>query len=363
MRTRCSRRCGKATEKIKIYFSSKNGDKKIKMKAVLISDKKKNLSDVYSEYTVKRIGGLTELDTASYTKEDVLMNKERFSDTEYIFSTWGMPSFTKEEIEEYFPSLKCVFYSAGSVQSFARPFLESKIKVFSAWAANAVPVAEYTLAQILLANKGFFTHTYLMDHGMQKQARALKNEYPGNFGEKIGIIGVGMIGSLVAKKLKDYRLEVLAFDPFLPEERAVELGVRLCSLEELFSSCRVVSNHLANNAETKGMLNYDLFSKMLPHSTFLNTGRGAQVVEDDLVRLLEERPDVTAVLDVTYPEPARDDHKFYSLANCFLTPHIAGSLGNEVHRMSEYMADEFEKYLSGEVCRYEVSLSMLETMA
>ena len=206
-------------------------------------------------------------------------------------------------------------------------------------------------------------NTYLMNEKKVKEARALKVVYPGNFEEKIGIIGVGMIGSMVAERLKDYRVEVLGFDPFLPAKRAEELNIKLCSLEEIFSTCRVVSNHLANNEQTKGMLNYSLFSKMLPYSTFLNTGRGAQVIEDDLTRLLEERPDVTAVLDVTYPEPAPLEHKFYTLPNCFLTPHIAGSLGNEVHRMSEYMLSEFEKYISGETCRYEVSFDMLERMA
>ena len=103
---------------------------------------------------------------------------------------------------------------------------------------------------------------------------------------------------------------------------------------------------------------------MIPYSTFINTGRGAQLVEADLVRILEERADLTAVLDVTDPkEPPERDHPFYSLPNCFLTPHIAGSLGSEVVRMAEYMAEEFEAYLKGEPTRYEVSLKMLETMA
>ena len=99
------------------------------------------------------------------------------------------------------------------------------------------------------------------------------------------------------------------------------------------------------------------------YATFINTGRGAQVVEGDLVKALTERPDLTAVLDVTDPEPSPLDHAFYTLPNCFLTPHIAGSLGTELTRMAEYMADEYEKYISGISCRYEVTLQMLETMA
>ena len=141
------------------------------------------------------------------------------------------------------------------------------------------------------------------------------------------------------------------------------LGVTLCSLEELFSTCTVVSNHLANNEQTRGMLNGALFSSMRPYATFLNTGRGAQVVEDDLVDVLTARPDLTAVLDVTYPEPPAEGHAFYSLPNCVLTPHIAGSSGDEVHRMAEYMKDEFDRLIAGEACRYEVNLKMLETMA
>ena len=111
------------------------------------------------------------------------------------------------------------------------------------------------------------------------------------------------------------------------------------------------------------MLNYDLFSRMGDHASFINTGRGAQIVEDDLFRILKERPDITALLDVTVTEPPEDSSEFYKLKNCFLTPHIAGSSGNEVHRMAEYMKDEFEKFGSGNGCLYEVTLDMLKTMS
>ena len=196
-----------------------------------------------------------------------------------------------------------------------------------------------------------------------KESRALNSIYPGNYDVKVGLIGCGMIGSMVAEMLKNFKLEVLVFDPFLSADKAASLGVRVTNLDEIFSTCQTVSNHLANNAQTKSMLNYSHFSKMLPYATFLNTGRGAQVVEDDLVRALTERPDLTAVLDVTYPEPAPLEHAFYSLPNCFLTPHIAGSLGNEVHRMAEYMYEEFIRYVGGEPNKYEVTEKMLETMA
>ena len=330
-----------------------------KMKAIFLCNKKNNVESVYAESFDK----LPEVERTVYKADDVIADPEKFADVEYVFSTWGMPSMTEEQIKVCLPSLKCVFYAAGSVQAFARPFLACGVKVFSAWAANAVPVVEYTLAQIILANKGFFAHSREMKKGNREAGKVMKAAYPGNYGENIGIIGVGMIGSQVAERLKGYKLNVLAFDPFLSDEKAEKLGIRKASLDEIFSTCRVISNHMANNEQTKGMLDYKYFSQMMPYSTFINTGRGAQVVEDDLVRVLSDRSDVTAILDVTYPEPPVEGHAFYSLPNCFLTPHIAGSLVNETHRMAEYIIEEYERFVSGETCLYEVSEKMLETMA
>lgn len=329
------------------------------MKSIFLCNKKSNVEKVYADSFNK----LPCVDRKIFTYSDVIAEPEAFADVEFIFSTWGMPAMSEEEIRKCFPKLQCVFYAAGSVQAFARPFLACGVKVFSAWAANAVPVVEYTLAQIILANKGFFAHSREMKTGNREAGKVMKTSYPGNYGENIGIIGVGMIGSQVAARLKDYKLNVLAFDPFLSDEKAKALGIRKASLEELFSVCRVITNHMANNAQTKGMLDYKYFSKMMPYSTFINTGRGAQVVEDDLVKVLGERPDVTAILDVTYPEPLAEGHAFYSLPNCFLTPHIAGSLENETHRMAEYIIEEYERFIGGNECLYEVSEKMLETMA
>ena len=79
--------------------------------------------------------------------------------------------------------------------------------------------------------------------------------------------------------------------------------------------------------------------------------------------MLSVREDLTAILDVTYPEPPGKGHPFYSLNNCILTPHIAGSYGDEVKRMGDYMLNEYIKYTDGASSEYEVTLTMLETMA
>lgn len=333
------------------------------MRSIFLCTAPHNVPQVYANETVENLQKLADLDKKIYTVEDILAEPEKFRDVQYIFSTWEMPQMSETEIRTCFPNLQCVFYAAGTVQYFARPFLACGVKVFSAWAANAVPVAEYTVAQILLAGKGFFASSRLMSVGKTEEAYRERDRFSGNYGGKVGIIGAGMIGKLVIRMLKAYQLEVLVFDPFLADETAAELGVQKCSLAEIFSTCQVVSNHLANNEQTKGILNGALFSQMPPYSTFINTGRGAQVVEKDLANILSERPDMTALLDVTYPEPPEPDCPFFKLENCILSPHTAGSTGDEVHRMAAYMEEEYTLYTQGKPCRYEITEDMLTTMA
>ena len=102
---------------------------------------------------------------------------------------------------------------------------------------------------------------------------------------------------------------------------------------------------------------------MKPNATFINTGRGAQVVEADLIRALREEPGRTALLDVTWPEPPEEGSPFYSLDNVFLTPHIAGSMGQEVKRMGLYMEQCCDAFLAGQPVPYQVTAEMLHTMA
>jgi phosphoglycerate dehydrogenase-like enzyme len=331
-----------------------------KFKAAFVTNARDRIDYVYTAAQQQEIAEITEFMPGIYGEDDILAGK--LTETEVIFATWGMPALNAEMMDKM-PKLQAVFYGAGATDAFARACFARNVKVFSAWQANAVPVAEMTVAEIILANKGYFLTSRLYSKDGQKCAKEAFTKCRGNYGETTGIIGAGMIGKLVINMLKNYNLNVLVFDPFLPDDAATALGVTKCDLPTLFEKSFVVSNHLANNAETVGMLNYELFSKMRENAVFINTGRGAQVVEADLVRILENRPDLTALLDVTYPEPPIDSHPFYTLHNCILTPHIAGSAGDEVARMGEYMLEECRAYLEGEGCRYEVSMKMLETMA
>jgi len=102
---------------------------------------------------------------------------------------------------------------------------------------------------------------------------------------------------------------------------------------------------------------------MMKNSTFINTGRGATVDEDDLTRALSERPDIVALLDVTWPEPPLEDSLLLNLPNIFYTTHIAGALGNEVCYMADLVIEDLKKIEAGEEPVYAVSLEALARMA
>lgn len=335
-----------------------------KRKAVIFMQQAREfiVRDVYKTSTYEELRNLVDLHEPCIDRENVQAWRETLREAEVAFSTWGMPGFTEEEIRAFMPNLKAVFYAAGSVQAFARPFLNCGVAVVSAWAANAVPVAEYTMAQILLANKGFY-QAAAQTKADYRGAAQYSRSFPGNYAAKVGLIGAGMIGSLVIELLKPFRLEIMVYDPFLSDEKAEQLGVRKYGLREIFEQCQTISNHLANLPATVGMLNGELFDLMLPNATFINTGRGAQVVEADLIRALKAEPGRTALLDVTDPEPSLPDSELLKLDNVIMTPHIAGSMSHEVERMARYMLEEFIRYDAGEPLKYAVTLKMLETMA
>lgn len=334
----------------------------MKKKACIMTVRPFNIPAVFSEDMLKKLAD--EFDMLPYicAVDDIYALENEMRDLEYIFSTWGMPTLSEESISKYMPKLKAVFYAAGSVQPFARPFLNCGVKVFSAWVANAIPVAEVAASQILLANKGFFRREVkcLSDWDGNDKERL----YPGNFHTRVGILGAGTIGTLVIEYLSRHDIEMLVFDPFLSDERAKSLGVKKASLHEIFASCNVISNHLADNENTKGIIDKSCFDLMGKAAVFINTGKGAQVAEADMISAMKACPTRLALLDVTDPdEPPAAKSELYSLPNIRLTPHIAGSTGNETERLAKYMFEEYERFEKGVQTKYEITAEMLETMA
>ena len=329
------------------------------MKAIYLCENKQNISYVYGLRERQRL--------ADYAQETVYSLAEAAASpearqAEVIFSTWGMPRLTEEEISQIFPRLRAVFYAAGSVQHFAAPLLNRNVAVFSAWQANAVPVAEYTVAQMELAAKGYFRVQALCRENRREAAQAAGG-YPGMYEIKIGLLGLGAVARQVAERLRGYECTVLACDPYVSPRVFEKTGVIPATMEEIFRECLIVSNHLPNLPATCGAITREMLFSMGEGATFINTGRGPQLYEADLYDLLQERPGITALLDVLTDDADSDANPLNRLPNCFITPHIAGSMGNEVHRMARYMVDEFLRWQAGEQPKWQVTAEMLATMA
>lgn len=329
-------------------------------KTAFICNNPNTIDRVYADGRRQKVGEISNLYPTVITAENFHQHVGALSDLEAVFSTWGMFSPSEEQLD-MLPSLEAVFYAAGSVKSFAEPLLNRGIIVVSAWGANGVPVAEFALAQILLSNKGYFRN---MRACVSREMRGGAFRGAGNFGETVAIIGAGMIGRILIKLLKPFDLKVIIWDPFVSDEEAEKLGVeKVSSLMEAFQRGLAVSNHLANVPETRGLLTRELFASMRKNATFINTGRGATIMEDDLISVFSEREDLTALLDVTYPEPPAAGSPFYNMPNVHLTTHIAGSIGGEVVRMADYAIKEFQAWENDQPLRYAVTLEMLSTMA
>lgn len=331
------------------------------MKIALLGSSSSKFYKVYHEDVLKTLGKYGEL-SVLIDRNNMEEHRDFLRECDVAFSTWGMPSFSEEEIKEYMPNLKVIFYAAGSVQAFARQFLNCGVRVFSAFAANAVPVAEYTFSQIVLASKGFYQGAKRYRLAFRASLRHTQNS-PGNFRIKVGLVGLGTIGAMVAERLKTIDVEVLAYDPFASEEKAESLGVKLTDLETIFRECDVISNHLANKKELKNIFTDKHFSSMKKYSTFINTGRGDQVDQIALAKNLLLHPSRTAVLDVLKKEHIPYTNPLFWCSNAIITPHIAGSMGNETWRMAYYMLGQFENYINQKETQYEVTKDMLELMA
>jgi phosphoglycerate dehydrogenase-like enzyme len=307
---------------------------------------------IYGEPEQKEISRLVELVGSPQTRDCVKQNPGILRDVDVIFSGWGAPRMEQEFLDAA-RNLKAVFYGAGSIKGIVTDaFWDRGIVITSAYGANAIPVAEYTLSQILFCLKrGWYFALSIKAHGEYPP----KDNVPAAYGSTVGIISLGMVGRRVCELLRTFDLKVIAYDPYISSESAADLNVELCSLEDIFREADVVSLHTPWLKETEGMITGAHLESMKPYATFINTARGAIVQEEEMIRVLQKRADLQAVLDVTYPEPPLPGSPLYSLSNVVLTPHIAGSMGAECRRQGQYMVEELRRYINGEPLRWGIT--------
>jgi phosphoglycerate dehydrogenase-like enzyme len=317
-------------------------------------------SDAYSETELAGLRNLVELTTGFVSAADWRAHREMLADCEIVISGWGAPTFDAELLAAM-PKLRAVFYAGGTVKKIVTDeFWERRIALTACNAVNAIPVAEFTIAQIVLLLKD--AHRFAAE---VKKARSFVPWRPvaGAYGSTVGLLSLSTIGRLVAEKLRAMDVQVIAYDPVAPMELFDKLGVRSVPLTTLFKESHVVSIHAPVLPETIGLVTEPLLRSMRSGAALLNTARGVIVDQDALTRVLSERSDLFAMLDVTWPQPPPSDSPLYDLPNVVITPHIAGSMSTECRRMGQLVIEELRRYLRGESLRHAVTKDSLRTSA
>ncbi len=317
---------------------------------------------IYGSMEREAISKLVDVYAPPQTVQSIREHPDVLHEAQIILSGWGAPEMNAEFLH-HASQLKAVFYGAGSIRGIVTDaFWDRGILITSAYGANAVPVAHYALAQILLSLKNGWRFALNLKHTHRYPERE-EMQVAGTYGSTVGVISLGMVGRLVCELLKPFDLHVLAYDPFATAERAQQLGVERCTLDDVFRRADVVSLHTPWLKETVGLITGAHFTSMKPGATFINTARGAVVREQEMIDVLRQRPDLFALLDVTYPEPPAPDSPLFTLPNVLVTPHIAGSVGVECQRQGHYMVEELNRYLHGEALYWGITREMAKVLA
>ncbi|MFV0132161.1 hydroxyacid dehydrogenase [Streptomyces sp. HMX87] len=266
--------------------------------------------------------------------------------TDLLITGWGCPPLDAAVLRSA-PRLRAVVHTAGSVRGHVTDACwERGIEVSSAAAANAVPVAEYTLGMILLTGKRVLERArdYRASRTRGDWLRTPRTE--GNYRRTVGILSASLIGRRMIELLRPHDIEVLLHDPYVDAADAAALGVERVPLPELFARCDTVSVHTPLLPETRGLVGRDLIGAMRHDAVLINTSRGAVVDQEALTEaVLAGR--VRAVLDVTDPEVLPPDHPLWECDNALITPHLAGSQGNEWRRLADLALAETARWASG----------------
>lgn len=293
-----------------------------------------------------RNAGATPLHPVPYTSLDAIEAREAFSRAEVLVTGWGASQLTDGDLDAA-PRLRYVLHAGGQ----AAPLLPDSaadrgIQVSNAGWINAIPVAEFTVAMIALANKETFRARRL--YGRRRDHIDREREFPtaGNVAKTVGIVGASRIGRIVMERLSGMDVSVQLYDPFVTPTEAARLGARLVSLDELMATSDIVTLHPPLNAATVGMITGRHIALMRDGATLINTSRGLIVDQEALTLELRDGR-IEAILDVTHPEVLRPDDELYTLPNVFLTPHISGSMGTEIRRMGEHVASELNRIVLG----------------
>jgi phosphoglycerate dehydrogenase-like enzyme len=279
---------------------------------------------------------------------------------EILISGWGCPRVDGAVLDAA-PRLRACVHAAGSVKNHLDPVVfERGLAVSSAADANAVPVAEYTVAALILGAKGVFARARA--YADDPSVRPPSTMDSGLLGCAVGVVGASRIGRLVLGRLRAFEVTPLLYDPYVTPREARRLGADLVDLDTLCRRGDLVTVHAPALPETRHLLDARRLALLRDGAVLVNTARGSLVDHDALTRECAAGR-ISAVLDVTDPEPLPFGHPLLDLPNVFVTPHLAGAQGRELRRLGEFATAEVGRLLRGEPLRGNVQAHQLPLYA
>ncbi|MEV0269409.1 hydroxyacid dehydrogenase [Hamadaea sp. NPDC050747] len=320
--------------------------------------------DLFDPPRLDRLHALAQLDRPEPLTEVVsAANRARLREVEVMITGWGSPVLTSDVLDAA-PRLRAVLHAAGSVKHHLTDAScwDRGILVTSAADANAVPVAEFTLAAILHSGKR--VSAFVEAYRRRSSDSTWRDGVPeaSNYRRTVGIVGLSRIGRRVARLLQSFDFTVLAHDPYADPADAEALGTVLLPLPDLVRRSDILTLHAPSLPETRNLLDRETLALLPDHATVINTARGS-LIDTDALTAECVRGRLNAVLDVTEPEPLPLDSPLFGLPNVQLTPHIAGAMGAEVHRLADAALDELDRYARGLPPACPVHLRDLARMA
>jgi D-3-phosphoglycerate dehydrogenase / 2-oxoglutarate reductase len=219
---------------------------------------------------------------------------------------------------------------------------ERKILVMNTPFGNSVTTAEHAIA-MLMATARQLGHANQTTH----EGKWLKNKYMGVevTGKTLGLIGCGNIGSIVADRAQGLKMNVIAYDPFLTDERAKALNVKKVTLDELLANSDFISLHTPMTPETRNILNKETLAKTKKGVRIVNCARGGLINEADLKEALDSGQVAAVALDVFEKEPATE-HPLFGMEQVIATPHLGASTHEAQENVALQVAEQIAAYLN-----------------
>jgi len=219
---------------------------------------------------------------------------------------------------------------------------EKGILVMNTPSANIISAAEHSLAMIMSLARNI-----PQAHASVHQGKWERSKFTGVelFGKTLGIIGVGRVGGEIAKRAKSFNMRLIGYDPFLPQDVADALGVKLTNLEEVLTESDIMTIHTPLLPDTKNMISAKQFKMMKPHALLVNVARGGIVSEDDLYEALKSKTIAGAAFDVFVDEPVKKDCRLMELDNFIMTPHLGASTKEAQEKVSVELAETVVRFL------------------